>query len=182
MSTKRATDWERYAVVGHIADTLKDSNDLGRKAIQKIVYLFQEVGGMPLGFGYMFYTYGVYSVELANTLSAVESMGGIEATYDRAQNSYHLQPGKNLFILNKHGSNFLSRHAQAMDRVFAIARGQTAKSLELVSTIIYVSKTENLSARKHEEELLSRVGELKPKFGAHEIKSKVDELRKGGYL
>jgi uncharacterized protein YwgA len=175
--SKAAVDWARYALLVELARELGDQQAFGKKALQKVVYLLQEVAGIRLGMRFRFYTYGVFSDDLASTLDAVESLGGVVAQYDRAQNTYQLRSGETADQILKRGSNFLNAHRDQIEEIMGFARGKTAKTLELVSTIVHVARTEQLGAPEDEGTLVESVYELKPKFDPPTIRRQIVELR-----
>jgi uncharacterized protein YwgA len=182
MNIDRANDWGRYALMTHLARRLGSSNKFGKKAAQKVIYLLQEMARVPTGFRYTFYTYGVFSSELAAVLDAVESMGGIRAEYDPAENAYRLSAGAKADTIEERGVNFLKEHRNAIDAVISLAEGKTARTLELISTIVFVVKMEGLDSRDDEAHLVDRVMKLKPKFERSTIKQRISELRGLGSL
>ncbi|MGQ0663831.1 MAG: hypothetical protein ACT4P2_09630, partial [Pseudomonadota bacterium] len=58
--------------------------------MQKLVYLIQEIGGVPAGYRYAFYTYGPYSRDLEGDLGIVQSLKGIAIIYDEGSNSFNI--------------------------------------------------------------------------------------------
>jgi uncharacterized protein len=176
------TDWDQYALLVHIVRRLGSGRPFGRKALQKVVYLLQEHGGIPSNFRYTFYTYGVYSFELANILAAVENMKGVDAVYDNTQNAYDLSKGERADTLELRGKDFLERYNAKIEEVISLASSKIAKELELITTAVYVAKNEALDDKDREAELCARVRELKPKFARDEIERQIDELRTQGFL
>jgi uncharacterized protein len=182
MYRRQITDWDRYALIAHIVGVLGDGHAFGRKAVQKVLYLLQELGGLPLGFPYTFYTYGVYSFELASALAAVESMKGIVATYEPALGAYDLGRGEKGEALENRGRDFLAEYGEKIDAIVDLSRGKTGKALELITTIVYVAHNEELGGLADEATLLERVAELKHRFSAAQIAEQVNDLRSRGHL
>ncbi|HTT84225.1 MAG TPA: hypothetical protein VMF67_12140 [Rhizomicrobium sp.] len=182
MSERTVTDWDRYALVVRVAGILAEGHAFGRKALQKVFYLLQELAGIPLGYRYRFYTYGVYSFELASTLATVENLKGVVANYDPAFGAYELGRGEKAEALEAKGHAFLAEFGEQIDRIVALARGKTGKILELISTIVFVALNEDLGGVADEQRLLERVAELKPKFSTTQILDQVQELRLRGCL
>lgn len=181
--TKRAvSEWGRYAILAYVVRRLGNEQQLGRKAFQKVVYLLQKLAGVPLGFRYTFYTYGVYSFELASTLGAVENMKGIIADYDPAVRAHNLRAGKEAETLEHKGRNLLEDYASEIESILDFARGKTGKELELSSTVIYVARNEELEEADAEKRLIERVAELKPRFSRSQITDDVGALRSRGFL
>lgn len=177
MTNEQINEWARYALITHLAKELGDTWQFGKKAAQKVVYLLQEIGRVPLGFRYTFYTYGVFSSELANTLGVVQGLEGINVDYDESQNTYHIKSGVKADGLEKRGEVFLHEHKDIIEKIISFSKDRTAKRLELISTIVFVEKNEQLGKSGDENRLIQRVKELKPQFDAQEIKSGIIALR-----
>lgn len=175
-------EWARYALITRLAKELGGSGQFGKKAAQKVVYLLQQIGKVPTGFRYTFYTYGVFSSELANTLGVVEGLGGIVIDYDQDSNAYSIGPGDKADKIRQRGHSFLDSHEDAIDKIVTFAKGKTARTLELVSTIIFVAMNEKLHTQNMEAELIERVRALKPQFSDTEIKSEIVGLLRMNYL
>lgn len=169
MTNEQVNEWARYALIVHLAKQLGVSQSFGKKAAQKVVYLLQELGHVPAGFRYTFYTYGVFSSELADTLGVVEGLEGITIDYDEHQNTYRIEEGAKAEKLQKRGEDFLLQHMEAIAKIVSFAKPRTAKRLELISTIVFVQKNEGLGIGVDEEKLIQRVRELKPQFDTQEI-------------
>lgn len=178
MNTRPSNDWTQYAVLSELAGKLGESHSFGKKAMQKVVYLLQEAASVPLGFRFRFYTYGVFSDGVASALDAVESMGGIEARYDAAQNAYQLKAGPKAAQICARSSEFFREYAEELDSLVLFASGMTARTLELISTIVFVARSDELEQVSDDDELVERVAELKPKFDEGEIRRRIQELRR----
>lgn len=177
MSIEQFNEWARYALITHLAKEIGDSQTFGKKAAQKVVYLLQELGRVPVGFRYTFYTYGVFSSELANTLGVVEGLEGIKVDYDENQNTYQIKPGVKAGKLEKRGEDFLLRYKADIAKIVSFAKPRTAKRLELISTIVFIEKNEDLDIDCDEKKLIQRVRELKPQFDDQEIIVGINALR-----
>lgn len=177
MSIVQFNEWARYALITHLAKEIGGSQQFGKKAAQKVVYLLQELGRVPVGYRYTFYTYGVFSSELANTLGVVEGLEGIKVDYDENQNTYQIEPGVKADKLGKRGADFLIQHKDAIAKIVSFAKHRTAKRLELISTIVFVKKNEYLGNDIDQKKLIQRVKELKPQFDDPEIMAGIDALR-----
>jgi len=177
MIIEQFNEWARYALITHLAKEIGGSQQFGKKAVQKVVYLLQELGRVPVGFRFTFYTYGVFSSELANTLGVVEGLEGIKVDYDENQNTYRIAPGVKAGKLEKRGEDFLIRYKDAIAEIVSFAKPRTAKRLELISTIVFVKKNEDLDNNFDDEKLIQRVRELKPQFDDQEIMAGISALR-----
>lgn len=178
MTIEPFDEWARYALIAQLAEELGRSQSFGKKAVQKIVYLLQELGSVPAGFRYTFYTYGVFSSELANTLGVVEGLEGIKIDYDASQNSYQIHAGEKVNSLKERGQQYLDKHKKTLEKVVNFAKkSKTALKLELISTIVFIKKNEGIDIETEEETLVQRVKDLKPRFNDQEIRQGINDLR-----
>lgn len=171
--------WERYALAIELARRLGSTGRLGKKAFQKLVYLLQELEGIPTGYSFRFFTYGPFSDDLAYTLDVIESMGGLQVVYDPKMNGYQISPGEKADNIAMRGRIFLDRHRAKLDRLIERFGGRTAKELELIATVVYLS---NAHEGIEDEALVEGVIELKPKYDRRGVARSIDELRKLNYL
>jgi hypothetical protein len=93
------------------------------------------------------------------------------------QNAYRLRGGSSAAQILRRGADFLQGHRQRIDSILRFARGKTARTLELLSTIVHVARSERLGGSGDEEALVERVFELKPKFDKGVIRRQIEELR-----
>nr|WP_320049416.1 hypothetical protein [uncultured Desulfuromonas sp.] len=171
------TPWEAYGLIAHLAQKLYEDN-FGKTKLQKIVYLLQRLKNISVGYNYTFYTYGPFSSDLAADLDYIKNIEGIKIDYDPSINMYGIHPAENTSRLTEKASEFLSANKAEIDEIINRFGKRQAKELELSATLVFVQK----SGITNEDELLSRVKELKPKFTESEIRESLDELRKWKYL
>src|SRR5688572_5467817 len=83
---------EQFAAIVCIIRTTKCPN-LGKKAVQKLVYLLKNELGLDLGYEFKFYTHGVFSRDLAGDLDIMKSMQLLDIRYDDATESFKICVG-----------------------------------------------------------------------------------------
>lgn len=169
------------AVILHI---IKNSsryadNDLGKKKIQKLVYLVERFAPLNLGYEYEIYFYGPYSKTLDDDLRALSRDGLIR--YDKQGRSY-------LVSITTEGDNVLQDLAsqsdfgtqahielQCIDDVLAQYAERPPFELELLTTANFV--WELLGNEATQELIELNVERIKGrKFKKAEIHAAVDEL------
>jgi hypothetical protein len=69
--TGLSEDWDRYALIVDLAERLHGYGKLGKKALQKLVYLLQKLEDVPAGYRFRFFTYGLFADDLAFALDVV---------------------------------------------------------------------------------------------------------------
>lgn len=172
------TPWNDYGLVTHIAQRLGGGQNLGKTKLQKLVYLLRELKGVQVGYAFRFYNYGPYSDGLSGDLGYLQSLGGVKVTYEPFVNMYDIIAGDQAGVLEEKAAGFLQEHRAALDEVIDQFGRRQAKDLELISTIVFVAK----SGIRQENELITKVEELKPKFTKPEIRAALAELKEAGYL
>jgi len=176
-------DWARYAAVTYLASHLGRGERFGKKALQKVIYLLQECKGIDLGIPYTFYTYGVFSSELASTVEVLQNIDGLNVEYLASENAYYISAGALADEIISRGKEFLDSYKQEFEEMIAFAKGKTGKCLELISTIIFVANSPEFAGNGNNDEIVERVHELKPKFDKQTIHAEFAELlRDGGFL
>jgi uncharacterized protein YwgA len=155
---------------------------LGKTATQKLVYLTQELEGVPIDYRFRFYYYGPYSSDLAGDLEYLNTLQGVKITYDPFVNMYHIRSGEKTNVLIEKAQEFVSQYEEKIERIVRTFGGKRADELELIATIVYVWKSAQGEGIKDEKQLIDQVAELKPKFNAQEIQTALEHLKVNGYL
>ena len=179
--------WNRYALIVELADRLKHRcPQFGKTALQKMVYLLQEVYGVNCGYRFDLYTYGPFSSELLQDLDLVEGMEGVNVVpVISGMGGYQIIPGARSQILKKKAEEFLvsEKVSNALDKLVDEFGGYWAKDLELRSTILYVAKDLRRSRGSVSQTKLARtVKEIKPKLSEAEIQQAINEMLEKGYI
>lgn len=181
MTTDTISKPVQYALIAWIANTLgAATHRLGKKALQKVVHLIQELGGVDAGYRFSFYTYGPYSSGLAGDLDVVAALGAVKIAYNSVENYYLIAPGPENDHMIEKGQRFLEQNRAAIDRVVETFGGRLAKDLELVSTIAYLRRHAPTEEFNDDAKLAERVKALKPKYTDREIAIAIEEVR--GFL
>lgn len=182
MATPQIIPWNQYAVLAYIVKEVGGTSTLGKTALQKIVYLLQEIGHVPIGYKYFFYHHGPYSADLAGDIDFVSTLGGINVSYDSFINMYNITEGSKINTLLGKGSDFLEAYKAKIDRVISDFKGKKAKDLELLSTIVYSIGMAEEENSLSEKELIGQVSVLKPKFNTAQIEEALAALKGKGYF
>lgn len=154
------------ALVAYMALSCREK-PLGKKATQKLVYLFQNLCAVKSGYRFDFYTYGVYSRELAGDLDILRSMNVINISYVKENKSYEIRDAdfSDRFIENSCLS--VESCKQKVDRFLQNFGGLEPWELEIISTAVFIKTNEKIEL----SDIAARVFELKPKFPLDEIKN-----------
>ena len=174
--------WKRYALITKLASSLQSTpnTQFGKTALQKMVYLFQEIYKINCGYNFELYTYGPFTSQLLHDLDVTEHMGGVEVCrVDASNGGYKIVPGKKADVIIKKGENFLNdpEVKTKFSQLIANFGNFRAAGLELRSTIVYVAH--DLHGRGFQpdtEAIVQMVEEIKPKFSSDEIRYVTAEL------
>lgn len=174
--------WNRYGLIAELAERLKGKcPQFGKTALQKLVFLLQDLYGIDCDYDFSLYTYGPYTSKLQQDLDVVENLGGvIIALVMGGAGGYCILPGDKKDALCEKAYPFLQdpKVAVALDRLTADFGVCWARDLELISTIVYVAKDlKRTNKPVSRDQLLNMVHDVKPKFPAGEISSTIEELQ-----
>ncbi|MDQ7788747.1 MAG: hypothetical protein RDU41_01690 [Clostridia bacterium] len=185
MRTTIDLPWHRCAMIAELAYRLHNrSPQFGKTALQKTVYLLQELHGVECGYDYSFYTYGPFSSELLSDLDFVQALRGVAVDYvGSGSRGYEISPGDENVRIREKAAGFLSEAALAVDRIVDEFGSLSAKDLELRSTLVYVDKdTKRAGESLSRDELVRLVKEIKPRFNSETIQDALADLVSKGYV
>jgi hypothetical protein len=171
-------------VITYLAQEIKRQR-LGRTALMKLLYLLQEVEGVPLGYRFTLYSYGPYDRHVLNDLGFAESWDAIreEIIHFPKSYGYKITPGKKAKSILKYAKSFLEQHEQALQRVVQTFGDFPSSDLELLSTLIYADREFYESKEElTEERLIEMVHSSKPYFSEEYIREKIEWLWTRGYF
>jgi uncharacterized protein YwgA len=165
-------DEVRAAVIYDLVDRL---GDIGKTQVQKLLYFLQEQYGLPLGCSFYIHQYGPYADEIETTVSNLKFMEYLTVQPDPQGYGFHLRSESP----PEEAWSEITKSAQAeLDDLVAKLGSRDARELELLTTIHYASR----STEAVNEQLVSFVRSLKPKFSELFIRRKCEELLENGLL
>jgi uncharacterized protein len=182
MNSMSAIPWHQYSIIAYLAGQLGHKRKLGKTAMQKLVYLIQELENVPVGYSFHFYHYGPYSSGLAGDLEFVSSLQGIQINYDPLLNMYNISNGDKAQVLVKKSEDFMNRYTYEINQILNAFGSKRAEELELIASIVYTWKAVNEENSHQEQHIIGQVAELKPKFTLQEIHAALENLKTRGYL
>lgn len=184
MADKVTLNWPRYGLIAHLADRLEGRSPwFGKTAVQKLVYLLQEVHGVDLGYKFSLYTYGPFSKELASDLDFVHAIEGVSVDYDEEVGGYRISPGVENVEIQSKAQEFLESYEDAIGTVSREFGPLQAKQLELLATLIYVDSDFREKGEEVDfDELVEKVKGIKPHFPRSVIEDATTELQEEGLV
>ncbi len=156
---------------------------LGKKALQKLIYLIQRKG-LDLGFDYSIHYYGPYSSTLDYSVQSLEMQGAIEMNVDGLTWRIHTT-GMSGDLAEESGYNDFGEPERAIiGYIVENFAGLSAKQLELLTTTDYVAnKIGKERDTPPDTVILDGVKRIKDdKFSDEEIIDAIHELRKHGFI
>ncbi len=169
--------WFRYAIIAYFARIIGNETQLGKTALQKLVFLLQEAYNVPLGYDFKFHYYGPFSSDLLGDLDYVDFLQGVSVEYEPSMGWYFIKPGPENENIIKKGDDFLKKYTSEITEVCSNFGSRTAKALELRSTLIYLSKELEREGKPSSfEELANRAKSLKPAFTLSRINRAIHDL------
>lgn len=176
--------WEKYGLIAELAFRLNNLQlRFGKTALQKFIYLLQELYNIQAGYDFSLYTYGPFSSELLSDLDFVESLNGVEVYFIPEIQGYEISPGKANESVRAKAPDFLENASEKLDRIIEDFGHCTAKDLELRSTIIFVNRDLKRKGQTYvRNELINLVQDIKPHFSKYEIDGALSELEEKGYI
>ncbi|QFU16575.1 hypothetical protein [Microvirga thermotolerans] len=167
---------DKLAFIAWLAGEFGVENQLGKKALQKLVHIAEEGLRIPTGYTFSLYTYGAFSRDLAGDLDIVKSIGGIEIEYISAENRYIVSPGKRRSDTMARAEVFLKTTEKKLDLLKENFSGAPARYLELFSTLLFFLKRRN--ENEDDNVLIQQLLMLKPKYSPEEAAKALVEVKK----
>lgn len=146
---------------------------IGRKKLQKMIYIAKRIS-FPFHEKFQFHFYGPYSEELTLRIEELSNMGFIHEVKEKKGSYVQYR-----YSLTDDGKEFLQAnpvHMENLEPCFKLMNDQSARFLELVSTVLYFDSLPK-------EEVIEKIGILKNKqcYTTTEINAAYDyieELKK----
>jgi uncharacterized protein YwgA len=169
----------KLGVLARLAQEVHHS--FGRTALMKLCYFLQVLKGVPLGYEFTLYSYGPFDSEVLSDLQTAESLSILESslTHFSGGYSYQITASDNAEQAVSHASKFLASYKGEIQWVASNFGSRTASELELLSTIVFVNRQDNVSDKNV---LMNLVKAIKPQFSEAEILKKIEWLRRENLL
>jgi len=178
--------WKRYGLIVDLAKRMKNKQpQFGKTALQKMIFILQEVFKIDCGYEYALHTYGPFSSQVVHDLDLVETSRGVAVESIGPSSGYTILPGQEADRFREKAADFLENPdvQDAMNRLVDEFGDYSARDLELISTIIYVSTDlADHNGPPSWDLALQTVKQLKPKFSEHIIIKQTKSLLDKDYI
>lgn len=158
---------------------------LGRTAIVKLLYLLQEVRGVPLGYNFRLYTYGPFDSDVLNDLETAQSFQAlhVKTVHYPSGYGYDVRAGSKAAAVKECVADWLT--SRQSDLAWAVENfaARSASELEIMATIVYVGRELAKQAKPYRlVDLAQRVREVKPRFSEEYVLEKCSMVWEMGLL
>jgi uncharacterized protein YwgA len=155
--------------------------NLGRTALMKLCYFLQALRGLPLGYKFSLYSYGPFDSDVLADLQTAENMGVLRADVDYYPGGYKydIQPDEKSPSAKALAKEFLAEYKQDIDWVAKTFGNRNSPDLELLSTIVYIHREQEIDSHK---DLAEQVKLVKPHFAVTQIRRQIEWLAENGLL
>jgi len=178
------TLWQKLgAIIGLVEQSPQGA--LGRTAIMKLLYLLQEVRGVPLGYDFRLYTYGPFDSDVLNDLETGQSFRvlHVRTVLYPSGYGYDISTGSKAEDVKQCVAEWLASHQSDLAWAVENFAGRSASELEIIATIVYVAREFAKQAKPSGPVALAqRVREVKPRFPEPYVLEKCAEAREMGLL
>ena len=168
-----------------LARMVKSAPGLGRTQVMKLCYFLQELKGVSLGYDFRLFNYGPFDSEVLSDLSSAAGCGAnIEQTvfYPKGY-GYAIKPGLQVDQFVSELDAAVPEVAALVDQVVREFGGFSASELELRSTILFVEREFVAGGPcATADEIVERVGRIKPHFDVSVIRRRVSDMTEKGQL
>ncbi len=143
----------------------------GRIHIHKLLFVTQILRLAKPPFSFEVHDYGPYSFGLDEEINRLEMFGFLDRSYPQPGYGPRYEP---TLKGRKAGGKLAKEAVSAIGRVANQLGKRNSKALELLATCLWVEREEDVT---EEQEILTRVGELKPKYREGEVRGGFEDAR-----
>lgn len=163
-------DQDKYKLIETLAR--KCGGRVGRTALMKFMFFLQTIRKLPLGYRFTLYSYGPFHSDVLSDLGEAELLEYVRSDVVEYPGGYGYEidptdpPSK---------SKIICQYKEDIDWVINEFGSMNSSELELASTIVFADREEPQCSQSVEE-LVSRVGQVKPHFNEERIQTRVEDL------
>lgn len=166
---------KRFSVILELIRLAKTK--VGKTFLQKAIYILQDWLNLDLGYDHKLYLYGPYSEDLSDDIDMLSDLGLINIGSDATGYGYNIAVSdKGAKFLTKNLGTYMVDEGK-LDKVISLLGTSDVKSMELLSTILYLARTTT-----DKDQTIRLMHEIKPQFSPEEIDREMEELQRQGIL
>ena len=175
-SQARPSTADQFALNAYLVKNYESTIPIGKKAVQKLVYLCQDLYRVPTGYHFTLYTFGPFSRDLSADIDILSNLDVISVKYDDDHDAFHISPGTRCDKYIREGSRFIASNEEKIVRLLKQFRNRTARDLELSATMLYLIG-HSPQGRNSDEDTVGKLLQLKPKYTKKEARARLSELK-----
>ena len=178
--------WRRYALIAELTKRFSaSSQQFGKTALQKLVFLLQEIYGADFGYEFELYSYGPFTAELLGDLDVVEQLGAVKIEPVQSYTGGYIinKTDRTDILIKKSPEDFNGPISDVFNDLERDFGNLTARELELRATIVFIERSYQKKGESISKgSLIKIVNEIKPKYKNEEICEAITELSKNTYI
>jgi len=181
--TTTEVSWQKQALIAKLAMDLEStSRQFGKVALQKMMFLLQELFAVPVGYDFELYHVGPFSRDLQADLDYAHFLQAVSIV-ETPPYGFRILPGAQSETIASRGHAFLARHTRSIEGAEQEFGSMSARELELRATLVYVAKWHQKRAEAPKrDQVVEEVAALKSKYARQEIEEALDELRRAQHI
>ncbi len=163
------TCFQKNAVIAFLVyrfESMEGPLCIDKAALQRIVYILQEIYSLPLGYDFALYNYGPYCANLTGDMEYTVYIGGIEEHYipgTPAARATILKTGSKADSLLEEALDFLKAHPVSnLDETLLKLGNFESYELDILATLHMIYR-ELHEGERSREVLLLKLKEIKPR-------------------
>lgn len=157
--------WHKYALIAELSEKVQGADQwFGKTALQKYIYLLQELRGKDVGYDFSLYTYGPFDPALLSDLDITESRKGVQVEYRADVGGYHILPGESVEDVKERGKEYIGELQDDIQALIEDFGDYGARELELASTVIFLQRQMTDGQPPNVDELVARTKRQKSHF------------------
>jgi uncharacterized protein YwgA len=164
----------QYALLTWLAREFGGKGTLGKKAIQKLVYILEAVLKLRTGYSFQLYTYGPFSRDLAGDIDILDRLQAIKVEYIPSENRYVVSRGTNDQKTMKSGRHFLDDNSDKLRILKERFGSKSGRELELFCTLHFLAQAYSHDSSR---DIAARLTALKPKYTVEEAEEMLKSVR-----
>src|SRR5215212_7308774 len=117
MSNTAQAPWQRLTGISKLAEAFAKEGQFGKTALQKSVYLVQELYGLDLGYRFGLHTYGPFCSELLSDLDFAEALDLVEIKRNSEGDGFDILPKAPATFQKRTNDEFRSKLDNSIKRL-----------------------------------------------------------------
>ena len=158
------------------------SPQFGKTVFMKLVYLLQELYGVPLGYRFTLYAYGPYSPEVLSDLEFARLRHQVTVEYLGENGGFSITSGEDAGVPGDPQNRAIDQHQEELDRLVEYFGKFNARDLELRTTSVFLWKSLRPTGGPDVDTIVRTIQDLKPHFDESAVRFAINGLVNSGVI